>query len=195
MENFGYYRGYIQQLGRACRRPPRRRRRSQLPLWVVGSSNPMFSRRCRAWHGLPAANVFPVSSCRSDPLTSPRLVYVYAAQLLATLLGYNPYNSNLDLKINQEASKQAEGELRDMAPAPANVAQNGEADGGGDQPEPAADEASGEGRHSSSTTWRGPKRARFLAGVVPGTMHAREGGRGGAGTAMRWRGSGWYTST
>lgn len=89
-----------------------------------------------------------------------------AAQLLSTLLGYNPYNSNLDLNINQEMSKQAEAELRAMDPAPANNAarDNGEdsGDGDGDKAGSAADEASGKDRPHL----RGPSEARSCRGAV-----------------------------
>lgn len=39
------------------------------------------------------------------------------AQLLAILLAYNPYSSNLELKVNELKSKQAEDELRAMSPS------------------------------------------------------------------------------
>lgn len=42
-------------------------------------------------------------------------------QLLATLLEYNPYNSTLDLHVNEQRSNQSEAELREMSPPPAPV--------------------------------------------------------------------------
>lgn len=78
------------------------------------------------------------------------------AQLLSTLLEYNPYNSTLDLKINQEKSAQAEAELRAMAPAPANTdpaAHNGDEEGGdGDREGSTGGDPSGERRGLLETT-------------------------------------------
>lgn len=111
-------------------------------------------------------------------------MYASTAQLLATLLGYNPYNSNLDLKVNQEMSKQAEAELRAMAPAPpASPAQNGEesGDGGADQAGSATDEASGEGPAALVCSTTRPGFARIHRRVR--CVFGRDG------TAVRWRGS------
>lgn len=59
-------------------------------------------------------------------------INVYVAQLLSTLLGYNPYDSVLDLKINQQRSNQAEAQLRAMTPTSTNHPAQGENDGDGD---------------------------------------------------------------
>eukprot|EP00903_Cladosiphon_okamuranus_P005553 g5529.t1 len=99
---------------------------------------------------LPRVRVLIVARLGRDRLRDQSsMVRKEAVRLLATLLGYNPYNSNLDLKANQEMSKQAEAELRAMAPAPpVSAAENGEESGdvgGGDQAGSAADGASGDG--------------------------------------------------
>ena len=110
-----------------------------------------------------------------------------AEQLLTTLLGYNPYNSNLDLKVNQEMSKQAEAELRDMAPAPStSAAQDGEAGGDGDLtrgPAAAEEEAGGEGRSNVALAW--PKRGRIFGHRVWEGTGLPRGGEGPSGCRPR----------
>ncbi|CBN77248.1 conserved unknown protein [Ectocarpus siliculosus] len=70
------------------------------------------------------------------------LVRKEAVKLLSTLLEYNPYNSTLDLKINQARWKQAETELRAMSPAQSEGAEG--AEGEGDK-QPEADQAGSDG--------------------------------------------------
>lgn len=51
---------------------------------------------------------------------------LYRAKLLTTLLEFNPYNSTLDLEINQQTKNRAEAELRAMSPLDSDGKRTGE---------------------------------------------------------------------
>lgn len=104
----------------------------------------MLNSRCL--HVFGNSQLLPGTSASA---TAPTAASV--AQLLSTLLEYNPYNSTLDLKVNQERSKLAETELRAMSPAPDSPAGDGNVDDNVRQEEPAGSDGEGSDDENSGS--------------------------------------------